>query len=245
MTRNDVTTALAAQLRRRVRCAQGLEPADLVLKNCSVVNVHLERTHRADIVVLDGRVVAVRDGYAGDAGEVVDCAGRLAVPGLVQVLASADDHLGHGTTSVVEVATAGRGGGSDLPRTLRAAAGSPPLAVLPPGAGDGAGPARAKLRDGHVVLVSSATMLIGLDHRNVCLGPAGGGTLAGSVTSAIEAGVPLPRAVQLATLNPAMAFGVDHEVGSIAPGRWADVALLAGRDACVPVAVYLGGRRVS
>jgi N-acetylglucosamine-6-phosphate deacetylase len=59
------------------------------------------------------------------------------------------------------------------------------------------------------------------------------GTLAGSVTDlhaglrrAIEFGIPLADAVKAATLNPARIAGIDSAVGSITPGKQADLLLL-------------------
>jgi imidazolonepropionase-like amidohydrolase len=61
-------------------------------------------------------------------------------------------------------------------------------------------------------------------------------------------GVPVERAVAAATSLPAMALGLDHEVGAIAPGRRADLVLLDGDPTTDPDAltrvrrVILGGR---
>jgi adenine deaminase len=45
----------------------------------------------------------------------------------------------------------------------------------------------------------------------------------------IELGVPPVTAVQMATLNSAECHQIDHDVGSLAPGRRADIILLEGR----------------
>ena len=59
------------------------------------------------------------------------------------------------------------------------------------------------------------------------------GTLAGSVSNLhqevknlVSFGIPFPQAVKAATLIPARAIGLDQEIGSIAPGRKADLVVL-------------------
>lgn len=53
-----------------------------------------------------------------------------------------------------------------------------------------------------------------------------GGTVHAAVTRAIQVGVDPIRAVQMATIQPAEFFRVNHEVGVIAPGRRADIVFL-------------------
>ena len=59
------------------------------------------------------------------------------------------------------------------------------------------------------------------------------GTIAGSVTNLhqeiknlVSFGVPFEQAVKAATLLPARAIGLDGEIGSIAPGKRADLVVL-------------------
>ena len=46
------------------------------------------------------------------------------------------------------------------------------------------------------------------------------------VRHAIDKGLPAMTAIQMATLNTAEHFGLDREMGMIAPGRWADLVLV-------------------
>ena len=55
-------------------------------------------------------------------------------------------------------------------------------------------------------------------------------------------GQPLHVAVRLASLTPAKILGLDKTIGSIAPGKWADLVML-DRDFVVRQ-VYLVGERV-
>jgi len=55
-------------------------------------------------------------------------------------------------------------------------------------------------------------------------------------------GLPPHEAICTVTLNPAMSLGLDHEIGLIAPGRLADLALWT--DSLRVEGVWLGGRRV-
>ncbi len=74
----------------------------------------------------------------------------------------------------------------------------------------------------------------GLDPRNfiLCTDDSHSGTLVNDghmnrvVRHAIEQGLPPVTAIQMATLNTAQHFGVERELGSIAPGRLADFLLV-------------------
>ncbi|MBI4562876.1 MAG: adenine deaminase, partial [Candidatus Rokubacteria bacterium] len=62
------------------------------------------------------------------------------------------------------------------------------------------------------------------------------------VRVALDAGVPPVDAYRMATLNPAMYFGLDHDVGGIAPGRYADILLLRDLSDPRPETVLARGR---
>lgn len=74
-------------------------------------------------------------------------------------------------------------------------------------------------------------------------------TLAGSsihlmdgLRRAVSFGLPLEQAITAATLTPARAIRMDREIGSLEPGKWADLVVL-DRDLTLR-AVYINGQRV-
>ncbi|MGC5326203.1 adenine deaminase C-terminal domain-containing protein [Brevibacillus sp. SYSU BS000544] len=62
------------------------------------------------------------------------------------------------------------------------------------------------------------------------------------ISLAIEAGAPPEEAYVMATLNPATYYGMDAEIGGIAPGRIADILLLESPTMPTPVKVIANGR---
>ena len=96
--------------RRLVHVAAGREPADLVLRNASYVNVFSNRIHTADIAVAEGMIAGIGSAYRGR--EELDLAGKLLLPGFVDahihlesaMVAPAEFAravLPHGTTTVI------------------------------------------------------------------------------------------------------------------------------------------------
>lgn len=65
------------------------------------------------------------------------------------------------------------------------------------------------------------------------------------VNSAIELGVPPVTAIQMATINAARHFRIEHLVGSLSPGRWADVILTDDLQHIVAGDVYVKGQHVA
>lgn len=63
--------------------------------------------------------------------------------------------------------------------------------------------------------------------------------------SALQAGIPLHRAVQMAGFNAAVQHGIEHDVGSVAPGRLADLLIVDDLSQTVPSIVILDGRVVA
>jgi adenine deaminase len=71
------------------------------------------------------------------------------------------------------------------------------------------------------------------------------GSMDYNIRSAIEAGVPTQIAYQLGSYNTARHFNIDHLVGSLAPGRYADVVLLSDPDKVAIERVYANGKLAS
>jgi adenine deaminase len=65
------------------------------------------------------------------------------------------------------------------------------------------------------------------------------------VRSAVALGVEPALAVRMGSLNAAMHFGVDHLVGSITPGRVADLQLLDDLTSYAPIEVWVNGSCVA
>ncbi len=66
--------------KRLLRCARGLEPADLVLKNAAVLNVFTEEFLPEDVAICGDTIVGIGN-YRGL--REVDCGGKYIVPGLI------------------------------------------------------------------------------------------------------------------------------------------------------------------
>ena len=65
------------------------------------------------------------------------------------------------------------------------------------------------------------------------------------VNRAIELGVPPVTAIQMATINAAKHFRIEHLVGSLTPGRWADIILADDLQHIVPGDIYVKGQHVA
>ncbi len=65
------------------------------------------------------------------------------------------------------------------------------------------------------------------------------------VRRAISLGLSPIQAIQSATLNPAVYSGLDQEIGGIAPGRYADLALLESLEECLVSDVVVDGKIVA
>ncbi|MCK9910732.1 amidohydrolase family protein, partial [Microbacteriaceae bacterium K1510] len=64
-----------------------------------------------------------------------------------------------------------------------------------------------------------------------------------TIRVAIESGVPAIDAYVMATLNPAVYYGLDAELGGIAPGRIADILFLRSPEDPAPELVIANGQR--
>lgn len=68
------------------------------------------------------------------------------------------------------------------------------------------------------------------------------GSMDYNIRTAIETGVPVPIAYQMGSYNTARHFHIDHIVGSIAPGRYADIVLLSKPETVAISRVYVNGK---
>ena len=69
-----------SQLKKRIDVASGRIPADVVIKNCKVVDVYSAEIIEGDIALCDGTIAGVGS-YEGK--EVIDAEGRFAAPGFI------------------------------------------------------------------------------------------------------------------------------------------------------------------
>lgn len=65
------------------------------------------------------------------------------------------------------------------------------------------------------------------------------------VNRSIALGLPPVQAIQMATINAAQHFRIDHLVGSLAPGRWADILLVDSLENVAPRMVFFKGNLVA
>ncbi|HEV2527385.1 MAG TPA: adenine deaminase [Thermomicrobiales bacterium] len=134
----EVTPGLpAADLaawRRRIAAALREEPADLVIRGGTVVDVLSGELRVADVAIAGGRIAAVGDGYAGT--ESIDATGRFIAPSFI------DGHV-HVESSLVWIsefarAVVPRGTGAVVtdPHEIANVAGLPGMRALLDGAAD-------------------------------------------------------------------------------------------------------------
>jgi adenine deaminase len=64
------------------------------------------------------------------------------------------------------------------------------------------------------------------------------------VNRAIELGLTPMQAIQMATINAAKHFRIEHLIGSLSPGRWADILLVDDLQHISPNKVFFKGRMV-
>lgn len=65
------------------------------------------------------------------------------------------------------------------------------------------------------------------------------------IRRAIEEGVPPVTAIQMGTINSAACFSYDKDLGSIAPGKLADIVLLSDLEQVTVAKVFVGGRLIA
>jgi hypothetical protein len=253
-----------------IRTALGREPADMLFTNCRIVNVWTRQVHAASIAVRATRIVAIRPDFDGQARRVVDCGGRFALPGRIELIetasALAPSHvlLGAGITSVILEQPDAATQWQSLPVRVFTL-GSGRYAAASPGAGAGtAHPVHAyaicseaitaarELRNGTGVVLAQSISGVPVDAIVAALEADGLDTdrmmskQLALETPARRTALPLAEpgalaAVQRATLNVAMHFALDHDVGGIAPGRRADFYLADALDG-LPQSLVMNGR---
>ena len=64
------------------------------------------------------------------------------------------------------------------------------------------------------------------------------------VNRAVELGLTPVQAIQMATINAAKHFRIEHLVGSLSPGRWADILLVEDLKNIKPASVFFKGNQV-
>jgi adenine deaminase len=74
---------------------------------------------------------------------------------------------------------------------------------------------------------------------------AGEGHIDYMVRKAISIGLDPVQAIQMATINAAAHFRMEHNIGSLAPGRWADLVLTRGLTELQPEMVFFKGKLVA
>ena len=67
-------------LKKLINVAAGRVPADVVIKNCKVVNVFSGEIEEGNIAICDGQIAGIGE-YEGL--EVIDAEGRYAAPGFI------------------------------------------------------------------------------------------------------------------------------------------------------------------
>ncbi len=94
---------------KELAVARGIEKAELVLKNASIINVFTETIEQGDVAICEGRVVGIGQ-YDGE--EELDCTGKFVAPGFIdghihlessmlKPVEFAKSVIPHGTTAVI------------------------------------------------------------------------------------------------------------------------------------------------
>jgi adenine deaminase len=216
----------ASEIALDVQAALGREPVDLVVKNCRLINVYAQEIHPADLAILRGRIVAVRETFSGPAARIVDAQMQFVAPmpiGTKPDEAPAQTLRDHQrVTSFAEARQAIRHGKTAF---LDESIGSESLAEI-------LAALKRERIDGSALCFAfgAATPLSETLHP---------------IRLALRSGFSAPEAFQIGALNPATHFCVDDVRGSLAPGRRADIVFLESLSDLQPVRVILAGREVT
>lgn len=260
-----------------VRVSLGKVPADLLLRGCQLVNVWSEEVYAADIAIRGSHIVAIRDGYDGEARQVVPCEGRFVLPGFVEphvhLPAQADPvvFVSRGITSLVlaEGSTASIDWQGPSPRRWQETSDRRQRSGV-----DGFAKALQRNRPCSTVAEASEAIAQGesvlfdtdpAKHASLLESISSGdvetarlmlrqyagraGTASNAFWAALRAGIAAglspARIAQLTSFNTATHFGIEHLVGSVSPGRLADILVFETLDSEWPAEVYLGGVKVA
>jgi adenine deaminase len=74
---------------------------------------------------------------------------------------------------------------------------------------------------------------------------AGEGHISYNIQRAIDHGMDPVKAIKIGTINPARHFRIDHVLGALAPGKFADIVLLKDLKRIRPAAVFKDGKPVA
>ena len=96
-------------MEKQIMQARGLEPADLVLKNCTIIDVFCGDKKKADIAICGTKIAGIGE-YSGI--EEIDCTGSYIAPGFMEGHIHIESSMlspgqfartviGHGTTTVI------------------------------------------------------------------------------------------------------------------------------------------------
>ncbi|HWF40351.1 MAG TPA: amidohydrolase family protein [Candidatus Acidoferrales bacterium] len=243
-----------------VRAAQGLAPVDLLLQNCRLVNVCSREIHPADIAIRGSKVLGIREKFSGPAVRTIDVASDYAVPAFVQLYRGFESSALSGvTTWVVEQEGSCPVSANDEANTHHARRVQAPSFSRHLGNHQvctAVAEAITAIRGGATVFLaespqgpSLAALLAeirgrGIDASRLCICLPEDGAASAFVRAALANSFSAPEIFQLLTLNSARHFALDHEIGSIAPGRKADIILAKSLDPFLPVSIIFDGQLV-
>ena len=247
--------------RRIIQAAAGREPADLVLKNATYVNVFANQLCTADIAVAEGLIVGMGT-YSGVVEH--DCTGKIVLPGFLD----AHIHLESSLVSPREFVTAvlPHGINHRNPGVIPAAVENKNVRAEIICDGLHIHPAAVRMAFSmfggeRMIIVSDSgrcagqpdgtTFELGGQMATLTDGVArlADGTIACSATNmyqcllnCISWGIPEEAVIRACTYNPACALGAQDKVGSIETGKLADFVICnpdyTGRR------VFIGGTEI-
>lgn len=233
-----------AEIARDVGAAFARHPVDLLLAGGRIINVCSGEIHPGDVAISRGRIVAIREDFNGPAARRLSVAGKYIAPALV------DSAFRHDA----KPRAAGRCRGTGTLAHARTK-----TALRPRATASVFLDVRRAIRNGRTVFIDERIgpvamgVLLGEVRRQglgispICFAldperPADGE--AHPVRVAMNSGFSAPQAFQMAALNPAVHYGMDDRVGSVAPGRAANLLILDNLMALPPERLLLAGEEI-